>query len=130
MVRLKRQLIYVINIFTLTIRRRKNRSSRWYMFLKINVLKNFVIFTGKHLLLIKLQAFKSFKNSSFYRTPLMAVSEKTRWDSSTHCTTFIIWKNKWFLTFKSRFKIPMSAKQTSSYSLNQDWERPQHIKMH
>ena len=48
------------------------RSGRSQMFFKICVLKNFENFTGKHLswsLLIKLQAFKVFKNTFFYRTP-------------------------------------------------------------
>ena len=57
------------------------RSSRSQMFLKIVVLENFAIFTGKHLcwslFLIKLtptqlfscEYWKIFKNTFFYRTP-------------------------------------------------------------
>ena len=48
------------------------------MFLKIGVLKNFVIFTGNHvcwsLFLIKLQANLLRAASLFYRTPLIAAS--------------------------------------------------------
>ena len=47
-------------------------SGRSQMFFKICVLKNFENFTGKHLcwsLIIKLQAFKVFKYTFFYRTP-------------------------------------------------------------
>ena len=44
--------------------KKRCRSSRSQMFFKIDVLKNFAIFTGKHLcwslFLIKLQAFKCF----------------------------------------------------------------------
>ena len=58
------------------------------MFFEIGVLKNFAIFRGKHLcwsvFLIKLQACnfpvniaKNFKNSFFYKTPLVAASEKS-----------------------------------------------------
>ena len=77
------------------------RSSRWQMFFRIGVLKNFAIFTGKRLycscFVIKLQAFRSrtllketprqvfsyeycevFKNSFFYRTPLVAASLTTK----------------------------------------------------
>ena len=61
------------------------------MFLKIGVLKNFAIFTGKHLcwsrFLIKLQRASVFsyaileisKNSHIYRTPPMAVSIMISW---------------------------------------------------
>ena len=68
------------------------RSSRSQMLFKIGILKNFAIFTGKHLcwsfFLIKLQAFRPeketptqvfsceyceiFKNTFFYRTPPVA----------------------------------------------------------
>ena len=66
---------------------RMDRSSRSQMFLKIDVLKNFANFTGKHpcwsLFLIKLQAFfnevsceisQFSKNTSFYRPPPVAAS--------------------------------------------------------
>ena len=77
------------------------RSSRWQMFFKIGVLKNFAIFTRKHLccsrFVIKWKAFRSatllketprqvfsyeyceiFKNRFFYRTPLVAASLTSR----------------------------------------------------
>ena len=80
----------------LTVRRRNDRSSCSQIFVKINVLKIFAIFTGKHLcrsvFLRTLQVLKPanllkrdsryfpvniakfFKNSFFYRTPLVAAS--------------------------------------------------------
>ena len=54
----------------------KCRSSRSQMFFKIDVLKNFIIFTGKHLcwslFLIKLQAFSCFpvNNAEFLKAAL------------------------------------------------------------
>ena len=77
------------------------RSSRWQIFFRIGVLKNFAIFTRKQLccsrFVIKLQAFRSrtllketprqvfsyeyceiFKNSLFYRTPPVAASLTSR----------------------------------------------------
>ena len=62
------------------------RSSRSQMFFKISILKNFAMFTGKHLcwslFLIKLQAFRFFlvniaellRTTFFYRTPPVAAS--------------------------------------------------------
>ena len=76
--------------------RRNGRSSCFQIFIKISVLKNFPIFTGKHLcwslFLKNLHVLKStslltgdsntgvfeyckiFKNSFFYRIPMMAAS--------------------------------------------------------
>ena len=87
------------------------RSSRSQMFFRIGVLKNFAIFTGKHLcrslFLIKLQCWrpatllkrdstqvfsceycKIFKNTFFYRTPLVATFFLSYCFS---CTPAIIW---------------------------------------
>ena len=72
------------------------RSSCWQVFFKVGILKNFIIFTEKHLCrslffinyrlqvttLTKSNSYKVFsceycqifKNSSFYRTPVMAAS--------------------------------------------------------
>ena len=73
----------------------RSRSSRWQIFIKVGVLKNVAIFTGKHLcwnlFLIKMQAWRSllvkkktptqvfpfeyckiFKTTFFYRIPTMA----------------------------------------------------------
>ena len=63
---------------------------RWQMFFKIGVLKNFAIFTGKHLCWKACHFIKKrlqhkcftvnitkFKNNFFYRTPLVAASERT-----------------------------------------------------
>ena len=62
------------------------RSSRLQMFFKIDVLKNFTIFTGKHLCWNKFikkrlqltffsyEYCKIFKNRCFYRTPPVVVS--------------------------------------------------------
>ena len=52
------------------------RRSHWRCSIKKAVLKNFAIFTGKHLcwslFLVKLQAFRPF-----YRTPMVATSGKS-----------------------------------------------------
>ena len=63
---------------------------RWQMFFKIGVLKNFAILTGKHLCWKACHFIKKrlqhkcftvnitkFKNNFFYRTPLVAASERT-----------------------------------------------------
>ena len=53
------------------------RSSRSQMFLKISVLKNFVIFTGIHVcwsLFLWMFLWEDFKIKLFYRTPLMTAS--------------------------------------------------------
>ena len=81
----------------------KGRSSRSEMFFKIDVLKNFVIFTGKHLcwvlFLIKLQVWRSapllkrdsntviflwilqnFLKQFFYRAPLVTAPKRSYWN--------------------------------------------------
>ena len=66
-------------------RLRMSRSSHSHMFFKTGVLKNFAIFTGKHLcfslFLIELQAF--FRSSFFYRIPPV-VAFKWRHYRTTH----------------------------------------------
>ena len=79
-----------------------NRSALSQLFLKIDVLNNFVNFTGKHqcwsLFLIKLQAWMRLQHRSFpvkfvkfwipfYRTYPVVASEQTQEISVVHCVT-------------------------------------------
>ena len=96
--------------------RMRNRSSRSQMFLKIGILKNFTIFTRKHLywilFLIKLQSWRPItllkrdpnagaflwisrisQNSIFYRTPLVTASGVSA-INALKCMEFSIFSRK------------------------------------